>query len=83
MDDIQHRLTKCFTAAFPALAEDEISRAEPSSTVGWDSVASVTLFAMVEEEFGVEIDVQDLAKFTSFQNILGYLRTRMTLQLRA
>jgi len=44
---------------------------------GWDSVASVTLFAMIEEEFGIEIEVQDMEGLLSFERLFGYLRQKL------
>jgi acyl carrier protein len=42
----------------------------------WDSVAGVTLFAIIEEEFALEIDVQDMKDLLSFDSILQYLLRR-------
>jgi acyl carrier protein len=36
-------------------------------------VASVTLFATIEEVFGLEIDIQDMKHLLSFQSLLQYL----------
>lgn len=76
MDDIQLRLEKCFSGVFPKLAREEVPNASPDVVASWDSVASVTLFATIEEEFGLEIDVQDLTELTSFQQIHQYLLRR-------
>lgn len=73
MTTFKTRLLRCFSALFPELSADEILRATPTSVEGWDSVASVTLLTLVEEEFGLEIDVDDLDQFTSFERILGLL----------
>jgi acyl carrier protein len=73
MGDVRARLTTCFSAVFPSVAENRIPDATASTVQEWDSVASVTLLATIEEEFGVEIDVNDLAELLSFQSILAYL----------
>jgi len=39
-------------------------------------MASVALLTLVEEHFGVEIDIDDLDQFTSFELILGSLQKR-------
>ena len=77
MDETRDTLVKCFSAIFPSLSKDEILEADATNTEAWDSVASVTLFAAIEEEFGIEMDVQDSAALLSFAGVLGYLRTRM------
>jgi acyl carrier protein len=74
MDDIQSRLQRCFSAVFPSLSSDEISKADAANLGAWDSVASVTLFATIEEEFGIEMDVQDAAELLSFARIADYLK---------
>jgi acyl carrier protein len=74
MDEMEQRLAGCFAAVLPELTAEEISQARATSVKSWDSVATITLIAVVEEEFGISIDVQDPAQFDSFQQILAYLR---------
>lgn len=76
MDDTQVRLRRCFAAVFPRLAQNSIEHASMEGVAEWDSVAGTTLMAAVEEEFGFEIDVPDMAELTSFPAILAYLRGR-------
>jgi acyl carrier protein len=75
MDDISARLTRCFAAVFPALALRDIPNAEPAAVTGWDSVASVTLIATIEEEFGTELDTEEIAGFLSFRRLHAYLQS--------
>jgi acyl carrier protein len=73
MDEKEMRLGGCFLAVFPELSTAEITKARSTSVQGWDSVATVTLIAVVEEEFGISIEVDDPSKFDSFKEILSYL----------
>jgi acyl carrier protein len=73
MSDTEQRLRRCFSAVFPTLAADEISNAAPETTAVWDSLASLTLLRVVEEEFGVEIDPLDFADLGSFNRLLRYI----------
>jgi acyl carrier protein len=73
MDDAQIHLVKCFSAVFPTLSPSEMLQASTTTVRVWDSVASVTLFAMIEEEYGIEIDMNELTEMTSFERILAYL----------
>jgi acyl carrier protein len=73
MDDKQIRLIRCFSAVFPSLSKEQVLHASTTSVKEWDSVASVTLFAMIEEEYGIEMDIQDLAEMVSFERTLAYL----------
>jgi len=77
MGDSRDRLTNCFLAVFPNLSTDEIYDASSTTVQGWDSVAGVTLFAVVEEEFGVSIEDNDLTRFNSFHGFLNYLQEVM------
>ena len=74
MDNIEKRLAACFSAVLPELTAEEISQTSAASVASWDSVATVTLIAVIEEEFGVCIEIEDPAEFDSFQGILNYLR---------
>jgi len=66
MTDVQTRLAKCFTAVFPNLPQSAVATASVDSVEGWDSLATVTLMSVVEEEFGTTIDPEELAELLSF-----------------
>jgi acyl carrier protein len=74
MDEQEKRLASCFLAVFPELSEDAVTHASSATVQGWDSVAVVTLLAVVEEEFGISIEVEDPGHFDSFHRFLNYLR---------
>ena len=73
MNNNELRLAKCFSAVFPDLDDQEIRLATTTNVDGWDSVASVTLITLIEEEFGVEVDADDLERLVSFESVLEYL----------
>lgn len=73
MNDLQARLSKCFAAVFPEFSEEQIRAATQKTVAGWDSVASVTLIALIEEEFGLEVEPEDLEHLLSFDSALDYL----------
>jgi len=75
-DDLDARLIRCFTVIFPELDAKEALRATMESTSGWDSVATVTLVNVVEEEFGIQIDLDDIEHMVSFEQFRDYLRSR-------
>jgi acyl carrier protein len=74
MDEMEKRLAACFSAVLPELTAQEIPQASATSVKSWDSVATITVIAVVEEEFGISIEVEDPAQFDSFQRMLAYLR---------
>jgi acyl carrier protein len=77
MDESRARLTRCFAAVFPELAPEEIGAATPERVPAWDSIANVTLLAVVEEEFAVTIEADDLERLTSFAAVLDYVCARV------
>jgi len=76
-DDIERRLVKCFSVIFPQLAENAIPAATMQTVEGWDSVATVTLLNVVEEEFGFQIGWEEVEQMLSFKQLADYLSGRM------
>jgi acyl carrier protein len=70
MADIQDRLIQCFQAVFPDLNESDIKRADVDRVGPWDSMATVTLAATVEEEFGIQFDPTEVEELTSYKQFL-------------
>jgi acyl carrier protein len=73
MNDAQQRLSRCFSAVFPGLSREQIAAASVETTEGWDSVASVTLISLIQEEFGIELDTDAIDHLVSFGAMLDYL----------
>lgn len=69
MSDLYGRLSRCFSAVFPNLPESQITAASVETVEGWDSVAAATLITTIEEEFGVEFDVEAVGTLTSYAAI--------------
>ena len=78
MNNIEPRLVRCFSAVFPSVPAPQITSASVETVETWDSVAMATLVTTIEEEFGVEFDVDTLSDLTSFESILDYL-TRLNI----
>lgn len=77
MDRIQERLISCFSEVMPELSSVEIPQASAGNSANWDSVTTVSLIAVIEDEFGISIEIDDLSHFDSFQGILGYVKKRL------
>ena len=77
-DGLEARLETCFLTVFPDLAAGSVRQATVDSVEKWDSVATLTLVSVIEEEFGIEIDFEDdLESFVSFEGITRYLSTHL------
>jgi acyl carrier protein len=74
MSDLEARLAKCFLVIFPDLKSTEVSRATSNSMPAWDSAASIMLVNVIEEEFGIQIDMDMVPELVSFERISQYLQ---------
>ena len=70
----EERLALCFSAVFPNRSREEILSASQECIMEWDSLASITLLAVIQQEFEMDIDLFDLENLDSFQLLLDYLR---------
>ena len=74
MNSIEPRLLQCFRTVFPKLSEAQIRSASTDTVAEWDSLATAKLFSLVEEEFGVMLDIDQLDEMTSFAAFTGLLK---------
>ena len=74
MTELEDRLVRCFASIFPTLADEEIQAADLEPLTGTDSLAGVTLVALIDQEFGVEIDLEGLLALGTFEAVYRYLR---------
>jgi acyl carrier protein len=77
MDDMGKRLAGCFQVVFPDLREAEIPSASQETVAAWDSVAAITMMNVIEDEFALQMDLDDLADLDSFQKVHAYLQKRL------
>jgi acyl carrier protein len=77
MNDIAGRLERCFEAIFPHLSPEQIRVARIESVPVWDSTSSVTLLAVVGEEFSISLDLDNLEELGSFEKIHAYLLSQI------
>jgi acyl carrier protein len=71
--EIEKRLVTTFEAVFPDMSPEQIRAAEQPNVEAWDSIAAINLITVVEEQFEVELDFEELSRQTSFQALADYL----------
>ena len=76
MPEKPDRLVRCFMSVFPTLTPDQARAATINSLRAWDSLATVTLVAVLEQEFSLEIDLIDFQELDSFESVQCYLLAR-------
>lgn len=77
MDELDSRLAAVFRAVFPGLHASAVADATKDSIADWDSVATVTLCTLIEEEFGIELDLEEAGEWTSFGQVRAALEGRL------
>lgn len=78
MSELETRLLRCFASVFPALSREELRTVNAESTGILDSLSMVTLVAVIQEEFNVEIAPEIICQLTSFDAFRDYLRRQGT-----
>ncbi len=73
MPEQEDRLIRCFASIFPELTREEILHVSTESAGTWDSLSTVTLAAVIQQEFDVEIDSDVLSSLESFEAFQTYL----------
>jgi acyl carrier protein len=73
MTAIDSQLTQCFATVFPGLKPEAITATTQQNNPAWDSVAAITLLAVIEEEFHIQIDLEQLASLDSYAKIRDWL----------
>ena len=64
---------RCFASVFPTLSEGEIRASDVAALFDLDSFAGVTLVTLIDQEFGVNVDLSDLLELGSFEAIAQFL----------
>lgn len=64
------KLTKVFADTF-GIAVNEVAGLQYQGIEQWDSVGHMTLVAAIEDEFGIEMDTDDIIDMSSFEKAKG------------
>ncbi len=65
-EQLDERVTSCFRAVFPDLSDEQILGINRSEQSGWDSLATMNLFSVLEEEFECRLEDSDLEHLDGF-----------------
>ncbi|HEX2734649.1 MAG TPA: hypothetical protein VHM70_23755 [Polyangiaceae bacterium] len=78
MADLETRVLDCFSNVFPDVAREALRTATQDTIPNWDSVAHITLFASLAEEFAFELDYESAEAVHSFAEAMEYVRAHAT-----
>ena len=76
MSDLEQRLCNCFAAVFPDIASEQIPSVTAKSLEAWDSLATMNLVSVIEEEFDIEVSSDAAPQFVSVAGILEHVRAQ-------
>ena len=76
MKNLRERLIGCFQTVFPHLSAEETPKVSVSSVAEWDSLVSVTLLGVLEEEFDVQLQPEDMEYLVSFELVEDYMKEK-------
>lgn len=68
-DKVRRRLTRVFTSILPQIDVNNIENATMDNTENWDSLATLSLFTLAEEEFGIKLGLDLIISTKSFADL--------------
>jgi acyl carrier protein len=71
---IHKRLGRIFVKAFPEVNPAEISAASTDTVPGWDSIATLTLFMLCEEDFDIKIGYDRIAETKTYDDFFELVK---------
>jgi len=79
MTELDDRLVRCFLSVFPAFTEENIRAGTNEYIDDMDSLAGVTLATLIDEEFGVQLDSDQLVKLRDVNSVQRYIEEQRRL----
>jgi acyl carrier protein len=75
--DPEARLIRCFASIFDGLTTEQMRSITVETHPAWDSLTSVILVAVLEEEFNMQIDPLDMPQLSSFSSVKEYVTDKL------
>jgi acyl carrier protein len=72
-DTLEDRLIRCFSSVFPEKDGEGIRSADLARLADVDSLAAVTLLTLIDEEFGVDLDLEGLLGLGNYDGVRQHL----------
>lgn len=74
---MDQRIAEVFNAVFQVSPEQMADSLSPQDVTGWDSLGHVQLVTRLQEEFGVEFEVDEIMRMESVAEIKKILAARL------
>jgi acyl carrier protein len=69
-ESTRQRLLRCFAAVFDQIEEKDLPLLRMETSEAWDSLAHVMLMSVVQQEFSVDISLEEARRLNSFESLL-------------
>jgi acyl carrier protein len=76
VSDADDRLMRCFASVFPSATGNDIQTSQFDTIPGWDSLRGVMLLAVLDEEFGIQMELPELLELGNFASVNEHLAQR-------
>jgi acyl carrier protein len=77
MEEVLERVQKVFGSAFDVSPQKVTLHTVPEDIPGWDSMGHVTLANDLEQEFNVNLDVDELMEMENVREIVRILAAKL------
>lgn len=74
---IDKRLARLFVELFPDAQGRDLETLTRDDLAGWDSIATLTVFALAERDFGVKIGLDRVASVHSYSELRAVVSARL------
>jgi acyl carrier protein len=74
---MDQRIAEVFNAVFEVSPEQMTDSLSPQDVAGWDSLGHVRLVTRLQEEFGVEFEVDEIMRMENVAEIRKILAARL------
>lgn len=74
MDSVMERIDKVFKIVFPGKELTVDEGTTPDEVEGWDSLQHINLLSLLEDEFGIQFDVEQIVSMETVGDIARAVR---------
>jgi acyl carrier protein len=77
VSELNRRVYRCFQEIFPGLPESQIESASTETVGDWNSMTTINLVLLLEEEFATQLEPEDIEQLRSYPTVLETIRRKV------
>ena len=74
---VKERVTQCFSTVFPRVPATGLTSLSTSLHGGWDSMMTINLAALLEEEFTITFSLDEIEEFLSYELVVAAVMEKL------